>query len=83
MCKLLVALSVIFLLSGCSSKPVPLPMPILQADLMRRPCQMQPPVSNADEDLAVDVQNMDCVRQLRLQVYRLQGWARIAARVAP
>lgn len=44
---------------------------------------MLPPVSNADADLAVDVQNMECVRQLRLQVYRLQGWARIAVGVAP
>lgn len=44
---------------------------------------MLPPVSNADEDLAVDVQNMECVRQLRLQVYRLQGWIKIASRVEP
>lgn len=49
---------------------------------MVQPCKMLPPVSDADEDLAVDVQNMECVRQLRLQVYRLQGWARIAAGVA-
>ena len=50
---------------------------------MKPPCKMAAPVSNADEDLAVDVQNMECVRQLRLQVYRLQGWALIAAGVAP
>ena len=50
---------------------------------MVKPCKMLPPVSDADEDLAVDVQNMECVRRLRLQVYRLQGWARIAAGVAP
>lgn len=43
---------------------------------------MEMPVSNADEDLAIDVQNMECVRKLRLQVYRLQGWVRIAAGVA-
>lgn len=41
------------------------------------------PVSDADEDLAVDLRNYECVRQLRLQVYRLQGWALIAAGVAP
>lgn len=50
---------------------------------MKPPCQMQPPVNNADEDLAIDVQNMECVRHLRLQVYRLQGWASIAVGVAP
>lgn len=49
---------------------------------MVKPCQMEMPVSDADEDLAIDVQNMECVRKLRLQVYRLQGWARIAAGVA-
>ena len=67
---------------ACASKPMPSPTPILQADLMRRPCQLEMPVSDADEDLAVDVQNMECVRKLRLQVYRLQGWVRIAAGVA-
>ena len=50
---------------------------------MKPPCKMASPVSDADEDLAIDVQNMECVRKLRLQVYRLQGWARIAAGVAP
>ena len=50
---------------------------------MTPPCKMQPPVSDADEDLAIDVQNMECVRQLRLRVYRLQGWVRIAVGVAP
>lgn len=49
---------------------------------MVAPCKMLPPVNNADEDLAIDVQNMECVRQLRLQVFRLQGWVRIAAGVA-
>lgn len=49
---------------------------------MKPPCKMTPPVSDADEDLAIDVQNMECVRQLRLQVFRLQGWVRIAAGVA-
>lgn len=49
---------------------------------MVKPCQMETPVSDADEDLAVDLRNYECVRQLRLQVYRLQGWARIAVGVA-
>ena len=82
MCKPLVALSVILLLNGCSSAPVQRPMPILSPALMVKPCQMEMPVSDADEDLAVDLRNYECVRQLRLQVYRLQGWARIAAGVA-
>ena len=84
MCKPLVALSVILLLSGCSSVPVQRPMPILSpALMMMKPCKVDMPVSDADEDLAVDLRNYECVRQLRLQVYRLQGWARIAAGVAP
>ena len=82
MCRHLAALSVILLLSGCSSAPVQRPMPILSPALMVKPCTMETPVSDADEDLAIDVQNMECVRKLRLQVYRLQGWARIAAGVA-
>lgn len=70
-------------LAGCAnSSPINV-APYLPPDLMRPPCKMQPPVSNADGDLAIDVQNMECVRKLRLQVYRLQGWARIAAGVAP
>ena len=58
-------------------------MLILSPALMVKPCQMEMPVSDADEDLAVDLRNYECVRQLRLQVFRLQGWARIAAGVAP
>lgn len=82
MCKPLAVLSAILLLSGCSSAPVQRPMPILSPALMVKPCQMETPVSDADEDLAVDLRNYECVRQLRLQVYRLQGWARIAVGVA-
>lgn len=70
-------------LAGCAnSSPINV-APYLPPDLMRPPCQMEMPVSDADEDLAVDIRNYECVRQLRLQVYRLQGWARIAAGVAP
>lgn len=77
----LVVLFAVSMTLACSSRPAPSPMPILPADLMTRPCLMQEPVSNADEDLAIDVANMECVRKLRLQIYRLQGWARIAAGV--
>ena len=51
--------------------------------MMQPPCKLAAPSSDADEDLAIDVQNMECVRQLRLQVYRLQGWVKIASRVEP
>lgn len=65
-------------MAGCAA-PAPVTIAPPPPDLMRPPCLMQAPVSDADEDLAIDVQNMECVRQLRLQVYRLQGWARIVA----
>ena len=83
MCRYLVVMFASLMTVACASKPMPSPMPQISQDLMKPPCQMQPPVSDADEDLAIDVQNMECVRKLRLQVYRLQGWARIAAGVAP
>ncbi|QFR58860.1 hypothetical protein QA025_gp08 [Salmonella virus VSe101] len=34
------------------------------------------PSSDADEDLAVDAQNAECTRQLRLKVFRLQEYIR-------
>ena len=37
---------------------------------------MEAPVANADEDLQIDLRNAECVRQLRLKVYRLQDWIR-------
>lgn len=41
---------------------------------MSKPCKLNLPTNNADEDLGVDVQNNECVRKLRLQVYQLQRW---------
>lgn len=76
--RLLVLISSVALV-GCATPPAPVTIAPPPPDLMRPPCQMLPPVSDADEDLAVDVQNLECVRTLRLQVYRLQGWARIVA----
>lgn len=66
------------LLAGCSSEYVPPPqqLPVVPAEIMSKPCRMLPPSANADEDLAIDVQNAECVRQLRLKVYRLQGWVK-------
>lgn len=43
---------------------------------MTKPCKPLPPSADADEDLKIDVQNMECTRQLRLQVYRLQDYIR-------
>lgn len=44
--------------------------------MMYPPCKLAPPSSDADEDLAIDVQNAECVRQLRLKVFMLQDYVR-------
>lgn len=44
--------------------------------MMQPPCKLAQPSSGADEDLAVDVQNAECVRQLRLKVFMLQDYVR-------
>lgn len=74
--KLILA-GVVFL-AGCSSGYVPLAqqLPPVDASLMVAPCKLSAPSADPDEDLAIDVQNADCVRQLRLKVYRLQDWVR-------
>ncbi|TMM93260.1 hypothetical protein FGD19_23985 [Salmonella enterica subsp. enterica serovar Typhimurium] len=74
----MVVLSVSFLLSGCQSNDAPPRMLIPSPDmtLMQPPCKMTLPSSDADEDLAVDVQNAECTRQLRLKVFRLQEYIR-------
>lgn len=66
------------LLVGCSSEYVPpaQQLPPVPADIMTPPCKLLPPSANADDDLAIDVQNAECTRQLRLKVYRLQDWVR-------
>lgn len=66
------------LLVGCSSEYVPpaQQLPSVPADIMTPACKLLPPSANADDDLAIDVQNAECTRQLRLKVYRLQDWVR-------
>ena len=44
--------------------------------MMQPPCKLALPSSDADEDLAIDVRNAECVRQLRLKVLMLQDWVR-------
>lgn len=44
--------------------------------MMQPPCKLAPPSSDADHDLAIDVQNAECVRQLRLKVFMLQDYVR-------
>ncbi len=70
------------LLAGCSSEYVPpaKQLPPVPAEIMTRPCQLLLPSQKADEDLAIDVQNAECVRQLRLKVYRLQDWIKNVTR---
>lgn len=44
--------------------------------MMQPPCKLTAPSSDADEDLAIDVQNAECARQLRLKVFMLQDYVR-------
>lgn len=66
----------VVLLAGCSSGYVPhaQQLPAVPVEIMTAPCKLLPPAANADDDLAIDVQNAECTRQLRLKVYRLQDW---------
>lgn len=76
MLRRLVAMSALsMMLTSCSS-PAPLTMPTPSPAMMAPPCKLLSPSANADEDLSIDVQNAECVRGLRLQVYRLQDYIR-------
>lgn len=66
----------IIILSGCAEQYTPNTLPPVDQQLMTAPCKLAPPSANADADLSIDVQNAECVRQLRLKVYRLQDWVR-------
>lgn len=44
--------------------------------MMQPPCKLALPSSDTGEDLAIDVQNAECVRQLRLKVFMLQDYVR-------
>ena len=63
---------------GCTPKYTPDTLPPVNPELLAAPCKLQAPSANSDEDLAIDVQNAECTRQLRLKVYRLQDWVRNA-----
>lgn len=64
------------LLAGCAENYAPDTLPPVNPELLAAPCKLLPPAANSDEDLAIDVQNAECTRQLRLKVYRLQDWVR-------
>lgn len=68
----------VVLLAGCSSEYVPpaQQLPPVDPVLMVAPCKMSAPSADPDADLAIDVQNAECARQLKLKVYRLQDWVR-------
>lgn len=68
----------LFVLAGCANQyqPPQSTFPEVPAELMTRPCKMLIPSADSNEDLTIDVQNAECVRQLRLKVYRLQDWVR-------
>lgn len=72
----------VILLSGCASEYVPpaQQLPPAPAEAMAPPCKLAAPSADADEDLQIDVANAECVRQLRLKVYRLQDWVRNVSR---
>lgn len=59
---------------GCAPKYTPNTVPPVDPQMMSAPCKLAPPSADADEDLAIDVQNAECTRQLRLKVFRLQDW---------
>ncbi|ELH4999560.1 hypothetical protein ACKJVF_003756 [Salmonella enterica subsp. enterica serovar Kentucky] len=69
-------LAVIIGITGCAPKYTPNTLPPVKASLMVEPCKFSDAKADADEDLSADVQNAECVRQLRLKVYRLQDWIR-------
>lgn len=64
-------LAVIIGITGCAPEYTPNTLP---PQLMTAPCKLGDAKADADEDLSVDVLNAECVRQLRLKVYRLQDW---------
>lgn len=61
-------------IAGCAPKYTPNTLPPVDPQMMSAPCKLAPPSADADEDLAIDVQNAECTRQLRLKVFRLQDW---------
>lgn len=73
----LILVGVLFL-AGCSSEYIPpaQQLPPVDASMMVAPCKLSAPSADPDGDLAIDVANAECVRQLRLKVYRLQDWVR-------
>lgn len=71
-------LAVIVGITGCAQEYTPNTLPPVDPQLMTSPCKLSDAKADADEDLSVDVQNAECVRQLRLKVYRLQDWIKNA-----
>ncbi|EBS8537968.1 hypothetical protein CFK04_19615 [Salmonella enterica] len=69
-------LAVIIGITGCAPEYTPNTLPTVDPQLMTAPCKLGDANADADEDLSVDVQNAECVRQLRLKVYRLQDYIR-------
>ncbi len=72
-------LAVIIGITGCAPEYTPNTLPSVDPQLMTAPCKLGDAKSDADEDLSVDAQNAECVRQLRLKVYRLQHWIKNVA----
>ncbi|EBH9641899.1 hypothetical protein MJN71_20685 [Salmonella enterica subsp. enterica serovar Cerro] len=70
----LLLLAVIIGITGCAPEYTPNTLPQVDPQLMTAPCKLGDAKADADEDVSVDVQNAECVRQLRLKVYRLQDW---------
>lgn len=69
-------LAVIIGITGCAPEYTPNTLPPVDPQLMTAPCKLGDAKADADEDLSVDAQNAECVRQLRLNVYRLQDYIR-------
>nr|DAW17472.1 MAG TPA: hypothetical protein [Caudoviricetes sp.] len=45
---------------------------------MQPPCKLSPAGIDSDADLQLDVENAECVRMLRLNIYRWQDWYKVA-----
>ena len=41
---------------------------------MQPPCKASTAGNNSDEDLQADIETAQCMRELRLNIYRWQAW---------
>ncbi|TNV22764.1 hypothetical protein FH968_01575 [Buttiauxella sp. B2] len=49
-------------------------LPIISQDLMTPPCRISNAAADSDGELIADKETAECVRELRLNIYRWQAW---------